>query len=83
MDIVTKGGDLCSRGFGVLAVDLLIDYVRVDVRNYRHVERIFDKIQFDSIYHIATIIYLFATRLIIQIFLSGLLKLKEQRGNNT
>ena len=47
--------ELRSRGHEVLAVDLYNTerdgYIRSDVRNYRQLERIFEKHTFDYVYH--------------------------------
>src|SRR5674476_254821 len=49
--------ELRNRGHEVLAVDLLNterdQYIRSDVRNYRQLERIFEKHTFDYVYHLA------------------------------
>ena len=49
--------ELKSRGHEVLAVDLLNterdNYIRADVKNYRQIERIFEKHKFDYVYHLA------------------------------
>ena len=49
--------ELHSRGHEVLAVDLYNterdNYVRVDVRSYRQLERIFEKYSFNYVYHLA------------------------------
>lgn len=49
--------ELNARGHEVLAVDILNNdrenYVRADVRNYRQIERIFEKSDFDYVYHLA------------------------------
>lgn len=49
--------DLRSRGHEVTAVDLYNadreGYIRCDVRNYRQLERVFDKQKFDYVYHLA------------------------------
>jgi len=49
--------ELSSRGHDVLAVDLLNNerdnYVRCDVKNYRQCERLFEKHDFDIVYHLA------------------------------
>lgn len=49
--------DLRSRGHNVLALDLLHneqeDYERADVKNYRQLENIFEKYEFDYVYHLA------------------------------
>ena len=50
--------ELRSRGHKVIACDLLNhelkDYIRCDVRNYRHIERVFEKFgPFDFVYHLA------------------------------
>lgn len=55
------GTNLCnelrSRGHEVLAVDLLNNerdgYERCDVRNYRQLERVLDRHEFDYVYHLA------------------------------
>ena len=56
------GTNLCAelqiRGYKVIAVDIyntdLDDYMRCDVRNYRQVEKIFEKYgPFDYVYHLA------------------------------
>jgi dTDP-glucose 4,6-dehydratase len=48
---------LRKRGHEVIALDLgnteREEYVRADVRNYRQVERVFDKWDFDFVYHLA------------------------------
>jgi dTDP-glucose 4,6-dehydratase len=64
--LVTGGGgfiganlvkELKRRGHEVIASDLYNtdrdDYIRADVRNYRQLERAFDKWKFDSVYHLA------------------------------
>ena len=49
--------ELRSRGHKVTALDLYNtekdDYIRCDVRNYRQLERVFDKQKFDYVYHLA------------------------------
>jgi dTDP-glucose 4,6-dehydratase len=50
--------ELRSRNYKVIACDLLNhelkDYIRCDVRNYRHIKRVFDKYgPFDYVYHLA------------------------------
>ena len=50
--------ELRSRGHKVIVCDLLNhelkDYIRCDIRNYRHIERVFDKFgPFDFVYHLA------------------------------
>ena len=49
--------ELHERGHEVLAVDLLNterdSYIRADVRNYRQLERVFEKNTFDYVYHLA------------------------------
>jgi len=49
--------ELASRGHDVLAVDLLNNdrdaYRRADVRNFRQLERVFEKDPFDLVYHLA------------------------------
>ena len=50
--------ELRSRGHKVIACDLtnheLKDYIRCDVRNYRHIDRVFEKFgHFDFVYHLA------------------------------
>ncbi len=49
--------ELRSRGHKVIAVDLLNcereDFVRADVKNYRQVEKVFEKHKFDFVYHLA------------------------------
>ncbi len=49
--------ELRKRGHKVIALDLFNtdrdNYIRVDVRNYRQVEKIFDKWRFDYVYHLA------------------------------
>jgi len=49
--------ELRGRGHEVVALDLYNtereDYVRADVRNYRQLERIFDRWKFDYVYHLA------------------------------
>jgi dTDP-glucose 4,6-dehydratase len=49
--------ELTGRGHEVLALDLYNtdrdNYIRADVRNYRQLERVFDKWQFDYVYHLA------------------------------
>ena len=49
--------ELNFRGHEVLAVDLYNterdNYIRADVRNYRQIERIFEKHTFDYVYHLA------------------------------
>ena len=64
--LVTGGGgfigthlvnELSQRGHEVLASDLYNadreDYTRVDVRNYRQLERVLEKTRFDIVYHLA------------------------------
>ena len=64
--LVTGGGgfigtnlvnELRKRGHEVIALDLYNTdregYLRADVRNYRQLERAFDKREFDSVYHLA------------------------------
>ncbi|MDI6811564.1 MAG: NAD(P)-dependent oxidoreductase [archaeon] len=64
--LVTGGGgfiganlvkELKRRGHEVIASDLYNadrdDYIRADVRNYRQLERVFEKWKFDSVYHLA------------------------------
>ena len=64
--LVTGGGgfigtnlvnELRKRGHEVIALDLYNTdregYLRADVRNYRQLERAFDKWEFDSVYHLA------------------------------
>jgi dTDP-glucose 4,6-dehydratase len=49
--------ELQSRGHEILAVDIFNterdNYMRADVRNYRQLERIFEKKSFDYVYHLA------------------------------
>jgi dTDP-glucose 4,6-dehydratase len=49
--------ELRSRGNDVLAIDLYSteqeNYIRTDVRNFRQLERIFEKNNFDYVYHLA------------------------------
>ncbi|MCX6699261.1 MAG: NAD-dependent epimerase/dehydratase family protein, partial [Methanomicrobiales archaeon] len=49
--------ELQSRGHEVIAADLYNterdNYVRVDVKNYRQIERVFEKNRFDYAYHLA------------------------------
>ena len=49
--------ELQSRGHDVLAADLYNtereNYIRSDVRNYRQLERIFEKAHFGYVYHLA------------------------------
>ena len=49
--------ELRKRGHKVIALDLgnteREEYVRADVRNYRQLERVFDKWDFDLVYHLA------------------------------
>lgn len=49
--------ELISRGHEVIAADVLNtdrkNYVRADVKNYRQIERIFEKEKFDYVYHLA------------------------------
>ena len=49
--------ELRKRGHEVIACDLLNNerdgYIRADVRNYRQIERVFDKWKFDYVYHLA------------------------------
>jgi len=50
--------ELRSRGHKVIVCDLLNhelkDYIRCDVRNYRHIERVFEKFgPFNFVYHLA------------------------------
>ncbi|MFW6119998.1 MAG: NAD-dependent epimerase/dehydratase family protein [Petrotogales bacterium] len=50
--------ELRSRGHKVIACDLLNhalpDYIRCDVRNFRHIKRVFDRFgPFDYVYHLA------------------------------
>jgi dTDP-glucose 4,6-dehydratase len=49
--------ELRKRGHEVIALDLFNtdreDYLRADVRNYRQLERVFDKWDFDFVYHLA------------------------------
>ena len=49
--------ELRTRGHEVIALDQgntdREDYIRADVRNYRQVERVFDKWDFDLVYHLA------------------------------
>jgi len=49
--------ELCSRGHEVTALDLLNNdrenYIRADTKNYRQLERVFDRSKFDYVYHLA------------------------------
>ena len=49
--------ELRNRGHEVIALDLddteREEYVRADVRNYRQLEKVFDKWDFDFVYHLA------------------------------
>ena len=49
--------ELRNRGHEVIALDLgnteREEYVRADVRNYRQLEKVFDKWEFDLVYHLA------------------------------
>jgi len=49
--------ELKSHGYDVFAVDLYNterdDYCRVDIRNFRQIERVFEKNSFDYVYHLA------------------------------
>jgi dTDP-glucose 4,6-dehydratase len=49
--------ELRKRGHEVIALDQgntdREDYIRADVRNYRQLERVFDKGDFDLVYHLA------------------------------
>jgi dTDP-glucose 4,6-dehydratase len=49
--------ELTSRGHEVTALDLYNtdrdNYIRGDVRNYRQLERVFDRQKFDYVYHLA------------------------------
>ncbi|MEL7669259.1 NAD(P)-dependent oxidoreductase [Methanobacterium sp.] len=49
--------ELKRRGHEVTALDLLHnnrdDYIRADVKNYRQIERVFEKNKFDYVYHLA------------------------------
>ncbi len=50
--------ELRTRGHNVIVSDLLnhesLNYIRCDVRNYRHIERVFEKFgPFDFVYHLA------------------------------
>ena len=49
--------ELRSRGHSVIAADLYNterdSYIRADVRNYRQLERIFERNTFDYVYHLA------------------------------
>ena len=49
--------ELRKRGHKVIALDLYNtereDYIRADVRNYRQLERVFEKWKFDYVYHLA------------------------------
>ncbi len=49
--------ELRRRGHAVRALDLYnserADYVRADVRNYRQLERVFERNTFDYVYHLA------------------------------
>ena len=65
--ILVTGGDgfigtilvneLTRRGHDVTAIDLYNtereNYVRVDVRSYRQIERVFDSYKFDNVFHLA------------------------------
>ena len=48
--------ELRKRGHEVIALDLgnteREEYVRADVRNYRQLEKVFDKWDFDFVYHL-------------------------------
>lgn len=49
--------ELKNRGYKVLSLDLQHndqkDYIRADIRNYRQLERVFDKFEIDCVYHLA------------------------------
>jgi dTDP-glucose 4,6-dehydratase len=49
--------ELRTRGHDVIAQDLYNtdrdDYIRADVRNFRQLERVFEKSNFDIVYHLA------------------------------
>ena len=49
--------ELKDRGHEVIALDLCNTdreaYIRADVRNYRQLEKVFDKWEFDYVYHLA------------------------------
>lgn len=49
--------ELRKRGYEVIATDLyntdIENYIRADVRNYRQLEKIFEKQKFDYVYHLA------------------------------
>jgi dTDP-glucose 4,6-dehydratase len=49
--------ELCLRNHDVLTIDLYHsenqNYCRTDIRNYRQLERIFEKKAFDYVYHLA------------------------------
>ena len=49
--------ELRNRGHEVIALDMgnteREEYVRADVRNYRQLEKVFDKWDFDFVYHLA------------------------------
>jgi dTDP-glucose 4,6-dehydratase len=49
--------ELKRRGHHVIALDLYnterTDYIRADVRNFRQLERVFDRDRFDYVYHLA------------------------------
>jgi dTDP-glucose 4,6-dehydratase len=49
--------ELRKRGHEVIALDLgntdREEYIRADVRNYRQLEKVFDKWDFDIVYHLA------------------------------
>ncbi|PWR72754.1 NAD-dependent epimerase/dehydratase family protein [Methanospirillum lacunae] len=49
--------ELRSRGHDVIAADIanhdIDSYIRADVKNFRQIERIFDKNKFDYVYHLA------------------------------
>lgn len=49
--------ELNKRGNEVISIDLLNtdrdDYLRADVKNYRQLEKVFDKYDFDFVYHLA------------------------------
>jgi dTDP-glucose 4,6-dehydratase len=49
--------ELKKRGHEVIALDMYNTdregYLRADVRNYRQLERVFDKWEFDYVYHLA------------------------------
>ena len=66
--LVTGGGgfigshlvkELKKRGHEVIALDLYHtdrdNYIRADVRNYRQLERVFEKWKFDYVYHLSLI----------------------------